>query len=75
MNLHFTAHAKQRMVERNISNKDIDEVLDSAEKITPYRDGHRMSKSINGRTVLVGVTFNGKTALVVTVIDKHNLLH
>ena len=70
MNLIFTNHAKQRMIERGIKINEIQEAIDFPD-YTINKDGKIESyKNINSKHLKIIYSKEGKFIKIITVIDK-----
>jgi hypothetical protein len=68
MRLVYTAHAKKRMLERGISEEDVELVLSLPEYVNDARMGALVaSKRINGKVMRIIYNLEGNMIIVITV--------
>lgn len=68
MRLVYTLHARSRMMERGISENDVELVLSNPDSVGEGRDGALIaSRRMGGRTVKIIYNLKGNNTVVITV--------
>jgi len=70
MNLIFTNHAKQRMIERNIKPQEVQEAIDFPDYTLSKENKIEAYKRISNKNLKIVYSKEGKFIKVITVIDK-----
>ena len=66
----FTNHAKERMIERNISEKEVREVIEFPDYTVSKDDKIEAHKKINNKNLKIIYYKEGKFIKIATVIDR-----
>lgn len=68
MKLVYTVHARSRMLERGISEKDVEYVLSNPDFVDEGRDGAIIAtRKISGRSVKIIYNLKGNNTIIITV--------
>jgi hypothetical protein len=68
MRLIYTLHARSRMLERGISEEDVEFVLSNPDFVDEGRDGALIaSRKINGKSVKIIYNLKGNNTIIITV--------
>ena len=70
MNLIFTNHAKQRMIERDIKLEEVKDAIDYPDYAVSKENIVESYKRINNKNLKVIYSKEGKFIKIITVIDK-----
>jgi hypothetical protein len=70
MNLIFTNHAKQRMIERSINLEEVKEAIDFPDYTISKENKIESYKKINNKNLKVIYSKEGKFIKIITIIDK-----
>ncbi len=70
MSIIFTDHAKERVIERNISEQEVKEVIDFPDYIVSKERKIEAHKRLNNRNLKIIYYKEGKFIKIATVIDR-----
>jgi hypothetical protein len=70
MNLIFTNHAKQRMIERNIKMQEVQETINLPDYTISKEDKTEAYKKIGDKNLKIVYSDKGKFIKVITLINK-----